>query len=163
MCGKQLTTERAFPFYLLDNEHIIHIELLALVLFSKNTAKHSTTESKQTEGSRCIGVDYSVLVSRAGHLAVTFGKDKRKNGCTPFLVNKKNKMKRILFLILIFIAVTASAQDEKKVMIKAGTIIPLQSVNSVKAADVEEGQVVDFRVVQDVNIDGICAIQRGSW
>lgn len=71
-------------------------------------------------------------------------------------------MKRILFLILIFIAVTASAQDEKKVMIKAGTIIPLQSVNSVKAADVEEGQVVDFRVVQDVNIDGICAIQRGT-
>lgn len=47
-------------------------------------------------------------------------------------------------------------------VIKAGTIVPLQSVNQVKAADVEEGQLVDFTVIQDVCIDGACVIPRGT-
>lgn len=34
------------------------------VLFSKNTANHSTTEDKQTMGSHRYGVGYSVLVGR---------------------------------------------------------------------------------------------------
>ena len=55
-----------------------------------------------------------------------------------------------------------SAFAQKRVTIKAGTIVPLQAVNQVKAADVTEGQTVDFQVVQDVNIDGVCAIPRGT-
>lgn len=47
-------------------------------------------------------------------------------------------------------------------VIKAGTIVPLQSVNQVKAADVEEGQLVDFTVIQDVCIDGACVTPRGT-
>lgn len=54
------------------------------------------------------------------------------------------------------------AQTSKSVVLKAGTIVPLQSVNQVKAADVEEGQMVDFRVVQDVNVDGVCVIPSGT-
>lgn len=54
------------------------------------------------------------------------------------------------------------AQETKSVEIKAGTIVPLQAVNTVKAADVEEGQTVDFRVSQDVMVNGVCAIQRGT-
>ena len=50
---------------------------------------------------------------------------------------------------------------QKEVTIKAGTIVPLQSVNQVKAADVSEGQSVDFQVVQDVKVDGVCVIPRG--
>ena len=51
---------------------------------------------------------------------------------------------------------------QKQVTIKAGTIVPLQSVKQVKAADVSEGQTVDFQVVQDVNVGGVCAIPRGT-
>lgn len=51
---------------------------------------------------------------------------------------------------------------QKEVTLKAGTIVPLQSVNTVKAADVNEGETVDFRVMQDVTIDGICAIPQGA-
>ena len=40
--------------------------------------------------------------------------------------------------------------QRKQVTIKAGTIVPLQSVNTVLAREVEEGQTVDFRVSQDV-------------
>lgn len=50
----------------------------------------------------------------------------------------------------------------QKVTIKAGTIVPLLSVNQVKAADVADGQTVDFRVAQDVNVGGVCAIPQGT-
>ena len=53
---------------------------------------------------------------------------------------------------------TSFAQE---IVLKAGTIIPLQSVNQVKAADVEEGQMVDFQVSQDVTVDSVNIIPRG--
>ena len=72
-------------------------------------------------------------------------------------------MKKFLLVLLSVISVSASSgQETKTVVIKAGTIIPLQAVNTVKAADVDEGNVVDFRVSQDVNVDGYCAISRGT-
>lgn len=67
-----------------------------------------------------------------------------------------------LLIATLLICGTTLAQEAKTIVIKAGTIVPLQAVNTVKAADVEEGQTVDFRVSQDVNIDGVCAIQRGT-
>ncbi len=54
------------------------------------------------------------------------------------------------------------AQEHKNLEIKAGTIVPLQAVNTIKAADVEEGQSVPFRVSQDVIVNGVCAVQRGT-
>lgn len=69
-----ILTNNAFPFY--DNLTKKNIELLALVLSYVNTAKNSTTESKQTEGSRCLGVSHSVLVGRIGRLAVTHIRNK---------------------------------------------------------------------------------------
>jgi uncharacterized protein YfaP (DUF2135 family) len=70
-------------------------------------------------------------------------------------------MKKVLLaLTLVIVSLTSFAQ--KQVTLKAGSIVPLQAINQVKAADVEEGQTVDFQVVQDVNVDGICAIPRGT-
>lgn len=57
---------------------------------------------------------------------------------------------------------TMIAQNSKSLVLKAGTIIPLQSINHVKAVDVEEGQMIDFRVVQDVKVDGTCVIPSGT-
>ncbi len=54
-----------------------------------------------------------------------------------------------------------SAGAAKKVVIKAGTQIPLQAVNQVKAADVTEGAVVDFRTTHEVKVDGVCVLPQG--
>lgn len=70
-------------------------------------------------------------------------------------------MKRVL-TVVVLVAMAFPVPAQKKVTIKAGTIVPLASVKQVKAADVQEGQTVDFRVAQNVNIDGVCAIPQGT-
>ena len=72
-----------------------------------------------------------------------------------------NKMKLILLSIAL-VTIYTSSFAQKTVTIKAGTIIPLQSINEVKAADVTEGQTVDFQVQQNVYVDDVCVIQRGT-
>ena len=70
-------------------------------------------------------------------------------------------MKRFAISTLMFImAIAVIAQ--KQVTIKGGTIVPLESTAKIKAADVNVGQTVDFRVSRDVLVDGIVAIPRGT-
>ena len=77
------------------------------------------------------------LVVVTGHLAVT-GKIARTNGYTPFLLKTMNRKFYVCF-VSVLLGGILSAGAAKKVVIKAGTQIPLQAVNSVKAADVTEG------------------------
>ncbi len=70
-------------------------------------------------------------------------------------------MKKLFFTYLLCLF-TTMAFGQKQVTIKAGTIVPLQAVKQVKAADVSEGQTVDFQVIQDVNVEGVCVIPRGT-
>lgn len=69
-------------------------------------------------------------------------------------------MRKIFCLLVAMFSLTSFAQ--KEITIKAGTIIPIQSINQVKAADVSEGQTVDFQVMQDITIDGLVVISRGT-
>ena len=71
-------------------------------------------------------------------------------------------MKRLFFTTLFIACVATSIFAQKKVTIKAGTIVPLQSINLVKAADVEEGQSVDFRVINDIKVGDDIAISKGT-
>lgn len=57
-------------------------------------------------------------------------------------------------LILSIFALCMSTIAQEKVVIKAGTIIPLQAAQTVKAADVNEGQVIDFVTVSPLTIEG---------
>ena len=71
-------------------------------------------------------------------------------------------MKKIIsFLICMAFAISFSFSQES-VTIKAGSIIPLQAVKQVKAADVNEGETVDFRVMIDIVIDNHIAIPKGT-
>lgn len=54
------------------------------------------------------------------------------------------------------------AVAQKSVTVKAGTIVSLQAVKQVKAADVNEGETVDFRVVNDIIVDEHVAIPKGT-
>lgn len=70
-------------------------------------------------------------------------------------------MKKLLFAAFgLLAAMTISAQQ--KVTIKAGTVIPLQNISSLKGGECYEGQIVEFRVVQDINVDGVTVIPTGT-
>lgn len=69
--------------------------------------------------------------------------------------------KTISFLVCMAMAVSF-AVAQKNVTIKAGTIVPLQAVKQIKAADVNEGETVDFRVVADIVVDNSIAIPKGT-
>ncbi len=62
--------------------------------------------------------------------------------------------------VLCLMSVASFAQTE--VTVKAGTLVPLQVVNYTKAADVNVGQKVLFRVARDISIDGVTAIPYGT-
>lgn len=70
-------------------------------------------------------------------------------------------MKKIT-LSFIMNALSISCFAQKSVTIKGGTIVPLETVKSVRAIDVHEGESVDFKVSRDVVIDGVVAIPAGT-
>ena len=71
-----------------------------------------------------------------------------------------NMKKIFLFLCACFIQNVLWAQNE--VTLRVGTPSPLQSVNTIKGSDVQEGQTVAFRVARDIVVDGIVAIPYGT-
>ena len=70
-------------------------------------------------------------------------------------------MKRIFsFLTLCILSINILFAQE--VVIKAGTIVPLESVNNVRASKVHLGQIVDFRVMRDIKVDRKVVIPSGA-
>lgn len=55
-----------------------------------------------------------------------------------------------------------SAWSQSTVTLKSGTPIELQSTKTIYAREVEEGDLVKFRVVNDVKIDGKVAVPSGT-
>ena len=68
--------------------------------------------------------------------------------------------KFLLTLSLVVLSLAVHAQEE--VTIKAGISIPFQSINTVRAADVSEGDNLPFRVSRDVIVNGKIAIPYGT-
>ena len=71
-------------------------------------------------------------------------------------------MKKLFFTTMFVACIATSIFAQKKVTIKGGTIVPLQSINLVKAADVEEGHSVDFRVINDIKVGDDIVISKGT-
>lgn len=71
-------------------------------------------------------------------------------------------MKKIISLLMCMAMATSFAVAQKSVTVKSGTIVPLQAVKQVKAADVNEGETVDFRVITDIVVDNSIAIPKGT-
>ena len=68
-------------------------------------------------------------------------------------------MKKVFFFFVL--SVVAIGVCAHNVVVKAGTQIPLKSVNTVKAADLDKGESVLFRVARDVNVNGVTAVPYG--
>lgn len=67
----------------------------------------------------------------------------------------------LAFTILCFTQATASNRG-KTVVLKAGTAVMLELVSSVNANNVKTGDIVEFRVLNDVRAEGIVVISAGS-
>lgn len=72
-------------------------------------------------------------------------------------------MKKILFLMMITLAcITSKAQEKQEIVIKAGTIVPLEAISNIKASQVHEGQTIDFKVSRDILVNKVVAIPAGT-
>ena len=73
-------------------------------------------------------------------------------------------MKKLILCCVLGLmsAVTFAQKEVKEVMLKAGTLVPLQISSPTKAADVSVGQKVAFKVSRDINVDGVTAIPYGT-
>jgi len=56
----------------------------------------------------------------------------------------------------------ASAPVEQVVVLKAGTVIPLETINVIKSDNATVGRTIDLRVTRDVEVDGQTVIPAGS-
>jgi len=67
------------------------------------------------------------------------------------------------YLITVFALVLATMTfAQKDVTLKIGTLIPIKNQNAFRAVDVKQGQIVNFIVSRDVNVNGVTAIPYGS-
>lgn len=70
-------------------------------------------------------------------------------------------MKRVLFLVLVVVLFLSKA-NAKTVTVKSGTIVALESVKELRAADAHVGETIDFKLLRDVKVDGQVAIPAGT-
>ena len=75
--------------------------------------------------------------------------------------NNINYMKKLISVLSAMLICNICFAQEV-VTIKAGTVIPMQAVRTVKAADVEVGQAVDFLVSEDIVVKGVTVIPKGT-
>ncbi len=75
-------------------------------------------------------------------------------------------MKNLLLLACsLFVISTASAQDTlstKKITIPEGTVLKVKSLSAFDSKTVNEGDIVDFAVYEDLEINGTVAIKEGA-
>ena len=70
-------------------------------------------------------------------------------------------MKKFLFSAM-FLLSSFGAFAQQSVVIKAGTIVPLEALKTIRAVEVHEGETVDFKVSRDVTVDGKTGIPAGT-
>ncbi|WP_243348170.1 hypothetical protein [Parabacteroides sp. FAFU027] len=66
-----------------------------------------------------------------------------------------------IILSVMFLAVTFNLSAEN-VKLSAGTSVPLETVNTIDADNLADGQVIDFRVMSDVKVGNQVVIKAGS-
>jgi len=68
----------------------------------------------------------------------------------------------IVLLVVVAMLTMSFTVPERTVVIKPGSIIPLELMTTLTSKNARTGQMVDFRVVGDVKVDGQTVIAAGS-
>ena len=74
------------------------------------------------------------------------------------------KKKFLLLTVCLFISILTFAQDvsKKTIIIPEGTIVKVKSLSPITSKNSKEGDVVDFAIFQDLEIDGMLVIKEGA-
>jgi hypothetical protein len=70
--------------------------------------------------------------------------------------------KPVLFLMALAMLTMSFTMPNGTVVLKAGTVIPMELVNTITSKTARSGQLVDFRVTSDVKVDGKTVVAAGS-
>ena len=70
--------------------------------------------------------------------------------------------KPVLFLMALAMLTMSFTMPSGTVVLKAGTVIPMELVNTITSKNARSGQMVDFRVTGDVKVDGKTVVAAGS-
>lgn len=70
--------------------------------------------------------------------------------------------KPVVFLMALAMLTMSFTMPSGTVVLKAGTVIPMELVNTITSKTARSGQLVDFRVTSDVKVDGKTVISAGS-
>jgi hypothetical protein len=67
-----------------------------------------------------------------------------------------------VLLVAVAMLTMSFTTPERTLVIKAGTVVPLELMNTLTSKNAKSGQIVDFRVVGDIKVDGQTVISAGS-
>ncbi|WP_276867141.1 hypothetical protein [Bacteroides heparinolyticus] len=70
--------------------------------------------------------------------------------------------KPVTLLMAIAMLTMSFTLPNGTVVLKAGTIVPMELMNTITSAGARSGQIVDFRVPNDIKVDGKTVIEAGS-
>lgn len=81
-----------------------------------------------------------------------------------FLKNKSKTFKSIAVMLSLAVLNLSfgSVPVEQAVVLKAGTVIPLETVSTIKSDNATVGRTIDLRVTRDIDVDGKTVIAAGS-
>lgn len=70
--------------------------------------------------------------------------------------------KPVTLLMAIAMLTMSFTLPNGTVVLKAGTIVPMELMSTITSAGARSGQIVDFRVPNDIKVDGKTVIEAGS-
>lgn len=70
--------------------------------------------------------------------------------------------KPVVFLMALAMLTMSFTLPNGTVVLKAGTVIPMELISTITSKSARSGQMVDFRVMSDVKVDGKTVISAGS-
>ncbi|MDR1631944.1 MAG: hypothetical protein LBR97_03545 [Dysgonamonadaceae bacterium] len=71
-------------------------------------------------------------------------------------------MSVIMAFVMLVSSVAQAAPAGSRVVIKAGTMVPLELVTAISSKSVAPGAPIDFRLINDIVVDRKIAIRAGS-
>ncbi|MDR1810590.1 MAG: hypothetical protein LBR34_09370 [Prevotella sp.] len=65
-------------------------------------------------------------------------------------------------VMLVTVPFHAGASTNERVILNAGTLVPLELLSTISSSNASSGNVIDFRVLNNVAVNGKTVIQAGS-
>lgn len=75
---------------------------------------------------------------------------------------KSSLIGKAMFMLTVALCLFSFSSKAEEVVLKTGTVVPMQLVNTINGKDAVVGQIVDFRVTSDIKVGKTTVIPAGS-